>query len=284
MNKLLSIVVFILCLTQSFKTYSTEIVHYDKKPVTIQLHKGQERTIHFGDHVSVGITKGMKQKNLFRVQSAQGSLHIHANDVFDKQRVQVKRLSDNHVILLDLISTASKSPLEDVKIIMPFENKVNAEDGSDLPVAPEDVKIITPVHLTRHAAQKLYGPVRLHKEQRGITSTPLGVKGEIKLFKGENKLNTYSEALIAYQGGGYYITALHIRNTKPFDIKLSYLDLNLPFTHATFQHHSLRPKGVVGDSTVLYLVSDKPMKETLYPWTYFTDKKAEMLERARSEK
>ncbi len=200
-QKILLILVFLVA-TLSVDVNSTEIIHYDKKPVIIQLHKGQERTIHFGDHVSVGITKGMKQKNLFRAQSAQGSLHLRANDVFDKQRVQVKRLSDNHVILLDLISSDSKKPLEDVKIIMPFENKVDAVDGSELSTEPQDIKIITPVDLTRYAAQKLYGPARLQTQERGITSTPLGVKGEVKLFKGSNKVNTHSNPLIAYQGGG----------------------------------------------------------------------------------
>jgi len=275
MERFILVVLALLTMSFSLISHSTQIIHYDKKPVTIQLHKGQERTIHFGDHVSVGVTKGMKQKNLFRVQSAQGSLHLRTNDVFDKQRVQVKRLSDNHVILLDLISSDSNKPLEDVKIIMPFENKVESIDGAEMATEPQHVQVITPVHLTRYAAQKLYGPARLQTQEKGITSTPLGVKGAVKLFKGKNKLNTYSTPLIAYQGGGYYITALHIKNTKPEKVKLSYLDLNLPFTHATFQHHSLMPKGDVGDSTVLYLVSDKPMKETLYPWSYFTELKAE---------
>jgi integrating conjugative element protein (TIGR03749 family) len=283
MERFIFVALAIVIVTFSFVSHSTEIIHYDKKPITIQLHKGQERTIHFGDHVSVGVTKGMKQKNLFRVQSAQGSLHLRANDVFDKQRVQVKRLSDSHVILLDLISTDSKGSLEDVKVIMPFENKIESMDGTSLATEPENIQVITPVHLTRYASQKLYGPTRLQTQEKGITSTPLGVKGEVKLFKGENKINTYSTPLIAYQGGGYYITALHIKNTKSKKVKLSYLDLNLPFTHATFQHHSLMPKGTVGDSTVLYLISDKPMKETLYPWSYFTDLKAEQAARTRDK-
>lgn len=264
---------------------ATEIIHYNNLPVTIELRKGEERGIQFGDHVQVGITKGQKAKNLFRVQSAQGAIHLLPYDVFDKQRIQVKRLTDGRVILLDLIASKEDpmaTPLEDIRILLESENVV-PEDELQVSDSPMDIPIITPVDLTRFASQRLYGPTRLHRDRPGITETTLGVKGAVRVFKGENKYRTYSKPILAYQGGGYYLAAIHIKNTSDIEVGLDYLDLNLPFSHATFQHHMLYPNGTPGDSTVLYLISEKPLNETLYPWTYYQDLKADAEEMARLE-
>ncbi len=250
---------------------ATEMIHYNKKAVTIELQEGQERTIHFGDHVEVGITKAMQDSQLFRVQSAQGSLHVLSYRAFDKQRVQVRRLGDNQVILLDLVSVASsnnKTALEDVKIIMPYEDKVEA-DMSTSDTFHEN--IISPIDLTRYVSQKLYGPSRLFKESFGISQSNINVKGDVKIFKGKNQLTTTSNVVLAYEGGGYYISALYIKNISTQAVRLNYLDLNIPFSHATFQHHSLNRAGQNGDSTVLYLVSERPMKEALYPFSFYSN-------------
>jgi len=251
------------------------IIHYKNIPVTIELHDGEERSIRFGDHVSVGVTRGQQVKNLFRVQSAQGVVHFLANQEFDKQRVQVKRMSDGRVILLDLISASKNTtsgPLENIRIVLESENQVPSDELSAQsydPFVPE--KVITPVDLTRFAAQRLYGPTRLHRSLPGINEMNPGVKGGIHIFKGANKYRTFSQPILVYQGGGYYLAAIHIKNTSNEFVHLDYLELNVQFSHATFQHHSLYSNGTPGDSTVLYLISDKPLNETLYPWTYYQD-------------
>lgn len=284
-HKSMRFLFFMLCVG-STSVLATEIVHYKNLPVTIELQNGRERSIQFGDHVQVGITKGQQMMKLFRVQSAQGFVHFLPYKEFDKQRVQIKRLSDGQVILLDLVSTEAApeaGALEDIKILLETDNTIPdlAEESDE---AEFKTPVVTPVDLTRHAAQRLYGPTRLHRDIPGINETILGVKGPIKVFKGEAKYKTYSKAVLAYQGGGYYLAAIHITNISERDLNLDYLDLNLPFSHATFQHHTLRPSGIPGDSTVLYLISERPLKETLYPWTYYQDlaAEAEALQREQS--
>lgn len=270
----------ILFFSMNPKAFSTEIIHYENLPVTIELIVGQERSIQFSDHVAVGMTKGQQSKNLFRVQSAQGAIHILPHEKFDKQRIQIKRSSDGRVLLLDLIAKGadeSQKELEDVRIYMNNENSLAVEAASEVTddqsatQAPE----ITPIDLTRYASQRLYGPSRLHNDVRGINETSIGVKGAIRIFKGDNKLKTYAEAIVGYYGGGLYLAAIHIRNLSHAPVTLDYLDLNLPFSYATFQHHTLREGGTPGDSTVLYLISEKPLSESLYPWTYYQDIEAE---------
>ena len=288
MKNLLKIIIPLTTIVLTFQTrsYATEIIHYENIPVTIELRQGEERTIHFGDHVQVGMTKGQQLKKLFRVQSAQGAIHLLPYQPFDKQRIQVKRL-DGRVVLLDLIAAKENknaSPMEDVRIYLStedtVENSLGDEDDSIVPEAP----IITPVDLTRFASQLLYGPSRLHKDVPGITETTLGVGGAIRLFKGANKYKTISKPVIAYQGGGYFLAGIHIKNISAERVTLNYLELNVPFSQATFQHHSLNSNGSPGDSTVLYLISEIPLKEVLYPWTYYQDLKADAVEKQRGAK
>lgn len=265
--------IFISSLTFTTSVGATEIIHYQNKPVTIELHAGEERSIQFGDHVQVGITKGQQTMKLFRVQSAQGAVHFLPYREFEKQRVQIKRVSDGRIILVDLMATTpigeNTTPLEDVRLLLEEENEVPEDIKKEEKAKKQKAAVISPVDLTRYAAQRLYGPTRLHNDKPGILETSLGVSGEVKIFKGENKFKTVSMPILAYQGGGYYLAAIHIRNVSEQDVHLNYLDLNLPFSHATFQHHALRPVGIPGDSTVLYLVSERPLKETLFPWDYF---------------
>jgi integrating conjugative element protein (TIGR03749 family) len=262
--------------------HAEQIIHYKNEPVTIPLIQGQERTIQFGDHVQVGVTKGQQMQKLFRLQSAQGAVFIKPYKEFDKQRITIKRITDGRIILIDLVSekgTQEAQELEKVKVLLETDNVVL--DPQVKPSIDQHLAVITPVDLTRYAAQRLYGPTRLHNDVMGITEVSMGVKSSIKIFKGENKYRTFSKPIIAYQGGGYYLSGIHIKNVSSEPLKLDYLDLNLPFTHATFQHHTLSPNGTPGDSTVLYLLAEKPLKETLYPWTYYLDVQADAQEAVR---
>lgn len=266
--------------------YAKEIIHYKNVPVTITLTEGEERSIEFGDHVQIGMTRGQQEGGLFRVQSAQGFLHIKPNKPFSAQRLQVKRMTDGRVILLDLVATEksadSLSNLEPVQLLLDEENIAGGqtiETIEEKSILDSGAPVITPVELVRYAAQRLYGPTRLHKDVRGIMDTPLGVKSAIRIFKGEARYKTVSTPMIAYRGGAYYLAGIYIKNTSPEKLQLDYLDLNLPFHSATFQHHTLEPSGVPGDATVLYLVSEEPLKNTLQPWTYYHD--LQEAERAR---
>lgn len=283
MKTLKSIIIFVVIVISTASSRAEEIIHYQNVPVTIQLHNGQERSIQFGDHVKIGMTKGQKIKRLFRVQSAQGAVHFLPYKTFDKQRIQVQRLTDGKVILLDLVSYDADTPLENMRIVLESENVVSDED-KELSSPESSSPVITPVHLTRYASQRLYGPSRLHNDVRGITQKSVGVSGAVKIFSGQNKFRTLSTPLVAYQGGGHYLSAIHIKNVTREEVSLNYLNLNIPFSHATFQHHKLHPNGTPGDSTVLYLISEKKLKETLYPWTYYQDLKAEVTEKIRQEK
>jgi len=256
--------------------WAIEIIHYDNLPVTVELRDGEERSIQFGSHVQVGVTKGQQLQKMFRVQSAQGAVHFLPYEAFDKQRVQIRRMSDGQVILLDLIASPAvenAEPLETLRLVLASDNVVSGKDAQAS--TPRKAQRIMPIDLTRYAAQTLYGPSRLYSSVPGISDVNLTDKSAVKVFKGATRYQTLSKPVVAYRGGGHYLAALHIRNVSTDPVQLNYLDINLPFSHATLQHHQLEPMGTPGDSTMLYLISERPLKETLYPWTYYQDLKRE---------
>jgi len=268
-----------LLMTMTQALAAQDIVHYDKEPILVELKVGEERILQFGDHVSLGQTRFQKNKHLLRVQSAQGALYLQALKPFEKQRFQVKRHTDGRFVLLDIVALdKSSGPLNNMRIILPSENAVPSEA---MDVEPQEPAPIGPVELTRFASQRFYAPQRLHRDVPGISSAPIGVREPIKLFKGKNMMATKSQPVIGWQGGGYYIAAIHIENTSQERVTLSYSDINVPFRYATLQHHSLLPAGEAGSATMLYLISDQPLKDALRPYTYYRDRKEEAVKAAQ---
>jgi len=256
---------------------ATEIVHYDNKPVVIELRQGEERLIQFGDHVAVGVSQSQERNQLFRTQSAQGAVLIKPNKEFDRERVQIKRMTDGRVVLLDLVARPAVAdgvePLEDVRVYLDGEDVVEADTakGSSQSMTAPPAEPITPITLTRYIAQKLYAPARLHKDLPQISEANLNdMSGqEVRAFKGMNRLSVSSTPVLAYRAGHLHVVAILLKNKTAENVTLNYMDINLPFSHATSQHHSLRPMGQAGDRTMLYLVNDRPLSETLVPWTFY---------------
>lgn len=269
MNKL---TIIIATLIISFTPYikAQEIIQYNGKPVTIELKVGQERSINFGAHVQVGTTQLQKQRNLFRTQTAQGYVHIRANKEFEGERIQVKRMDNGTLMLIDVTARSQGDFNEEVRIMTPDQDKITkvGQSNSDNERIG-GAKPITPVELTRYAAKQLYSPTRLIQPVVGINPASLGIKGDVKIFKGLNRMRITATPLFALEGGGYYLTAIHLVNISPEIVQLDYLDLNLPFTHATYQHHTLHPSSSAGNDTALYLVSKTPLTQMLVPWDYY---------------
>jgi len=277
---------------------ATEYIEYSNKPVTIQLHEGEERTIQFGDHVAVGVTPKQEAQGLFRVQSAQGALHILPRKTFERERIQVKRLGDGKIVLIDLVSIEAnkkdQTPLEDIRIYVENEAKelpkdietAKEEASGETNANQKEIEPITPITLTRHLAQKLYAPERLHKVMPGISEVSLNemLHKDVRAFKGINRAKTTVRPILAYRSGNLYATALLVSNTDNTPVQLNYLDINIPFTHATYQHHKLNPKGQAGDRTVLYVINERPLSETLVPWTYYSELEVQKAKEAQQSK
>jgi len=267
----------IAALVSAAAANAVEIIHYDNAPVTINLQTGVERTIQLGDHVQVGVSPQQEMQRLFRVQSAQGAVHILPNKDFESQRIQLRRMTDGQIILVDLISSApaeGAEPLESVRVYVQGEDELpkSESDVADVNVAAKAAPV-TPVTLTRYAAQRMYAPSRLHRDDPRISTANLSdLQGKaVRALRGIAGVHTETTPVIAYRAGNLQLAALLVRNTAATGVKLNYMDVNIPFSHVTYQHHNLAPAGQPGDRTIMYVVNNRPLSETLVPWTYYTD-------------
>jgi len=267
----------IAALVSAAAANAVEIVHYDNTPISINLQTGVERTIQLGDHVQVGVSPQQEMQRLFRVQSAQGAVHILPNKDFDAQRIQLRRMTDGQIILVDLVASAPAEgiePLEDVRIYVQGEDELPKSESDIAQVnTPAKSSPVTAITLTRYAAQRMYAPARLHRDDPRISTANLSeLHGKaVRAFKGIAGVHTEITPVIAYRAGNLQLAALLVRNTAQTEVKLNYLDVNIPFSHVTYQHHSLKPAGQPGDRTIMYVVNDRPLSETLVPWTYYSD-------------
>lgn len=274
----ITLISWVMAFGMSLSAQAVEIIHYQNEPITIQLQNGIERSIQLGDHVQVGVSPQQEMSRLFRIQSAQGAVHIRPNSVFEAQRIQLRRMSDGQIVLLDLISkpvSQDDEPLESIRLLVKGEDVVSSDtlDAHPSNDITQPVQPVTPITLTRYVAQKMYSPTRLHRDDPRITPVNLGdLRGQpLRVFTGHASVMTESTPVIAYRSGRYYVAAILVKNTRFEPVQLNYLNLNLPFSHATFQHHTLQPSGRQGDRTLLYLVSERPINEILVPWTYYHD-------------
>jgi integrating conjugative element protein (TIGR03749 family) len=128
------------------------------------------------------------------------------------------------------------------------------------------------VRLTRYAAQQLYAPERLLHGDNQIKRIPIDTQQPVPLVRGQR---IEAQPVVAWQGGGFTVTAIKLRNiteqrlhlvlansTKPNTIDLAYA-LRGHWLTAVTQHDFLGAEGKETDTTTLYLVSDRPFIESL---------------------
>jgi len=231
---------------------ATEAVEWRGVPISIVLTVGEERVLAFPDHVQVGLPPGLNG-GLLRTQSTGGTVLWLARGPFATNRVQVRLLNTGHVMLFDV--TAVEAP--DTQGSEPIQVKFpEASVGTGSSVA------LTPVALTRFAAQQLYAPRRLLGEVAVMRRMPMGTTETVALYRADQVL---AEPLGSWQGGGLYVTAVKLTNEGKSRVSLDPRRLNGRFIAAAFQHNTLGSAGSISETTCVYLVTDRPFAASLYP-------------------
>ena len=120
---------------------------------------------------------------------------------------------------------------------------------------------LTPVALTRFAAQQLYAPRRLLGDTPDIRRVPMGTTATVPLYRAEEVL---AEPLGSWQGGGLYVTAVKLTNRGTSRVSLDPRRLNGHFVSAAFQHNTLGSAGSISETTCVYLVTNRPFAASLF--------------------
>lgn len=231
-----------------------ERVIWDHKPVTVLLSVGDERIVHFPADVRYWLPDSIKPA--LTAMAANGVLYLTAKRPFDTARIRVQELDSTQIYLLDVRGVESGEYPEEV-IVMHRDDVVSeAAAESPVPVAGDWY-----ARLTRVAAQNMYAPERLIEPAPGIRRVKLKSRDPVPLVRGGD---VEAVPYGAWQGGGYYVTAVRLRNTgddkRVIDPRT---DIRGRWLVATLQHGSMSPVGTAEDRTCLYLVSERRFEETL---------------------
>ncbi|WP_307941970.1 TIGR03749 family integrating conjugative element protein [Pseudomonas mosselii] len=249
-----------LALAWATGSQATEVMRWERLPLSVPLVVGQERVIFVDRDVRVGLPAGLY--GALRVQSAGGAVYLRAQEEISASRLQLQDVATGELMLLDISAaqtTNKNSALEPIRIIS-APAATNEAEG----VVPSNAGTPVPVVLTRYAAQSLYAPLRTVEPLPGVRRTKLSADLPLQTLLPSQLID--ARPLAAWRLGQYWVSAIHLRNQSSAWIELDPRELQGDFAAATFQHASLGPHGPSTDSTVLYLVTQgRELSKSLLP-------------------
>lgn len=232
-------------------TAATERMVWDKTPLQIALGIGpdQERCITFPAQMHIGVPPDVAP--LLRVQTVGSTSYVTALAPFARTRIVAEDRATGSVILLDLSASRSNSVTQPIQIVVPATATADpaaSNDGS----GPAPVDMVT---LTRFAAQQMYAPRRLAGPHPAIRRVMVEHTPLDHLYAGGGVRGTPAAQ---WRGDEFYVTAVVLQNLQAQPLELNPLDVRGRWHAITFQHGRLLGKGSEADTTVVYLVCDRP--------------------------
>lgn len=246
---------------------AVELVKWERIPLPVALHVGQERIVFVNRNVRVGFPPELKGK--LRVQSTGGAVYLQPGEQFARTRLVLQDVENGEMILLDISADEGKNVLEPVSLV--YQGEVSSSTGnsdvaatdSKAPTAsegqstskPKEKKSTTPlpVALTRYAAQSLYAPSRTIEPLPGVHSISLALPDKLTSLLSSESVEI--KPLAAWGLQGYSVVALTLRNQRAEKVVLDPRRLQGNFYSATFQHRWLGASGTPEDTTTVYLVT-----------------------------
>ncbi len=248
-----TLLVVTLLLMQSLahaETEALERIEWKKAPIRLELVVGHEQRIEFPATVKVGVPASVQ--GVLRTQSVNGMVYLLAHTSFGSNRLMVRELDSGRIYLFDVTATEEGGPGHPIQIYVTGEQ--GSENGQATGGNEPEQERPDFIQLIRFAAQQLYAPARLVKDQPGIVRVPVS-RDPVDLYHGGS---VEGVPLAAWRANGLYVTAVKFTNRTEQALTLDPRNLRGTWLTATFQHHRLFPKGDEADTTAVYLISARP--------------------------
>ncbi|WP_342594205.1 TIGR03749 family integrating conjugative element protein [Salinicola lusitanus] len=252
-------------LSVALQAHAVEILHWDRKPLDVDLPVGTERVIVLDRNVRVGLPRDIADPDTLRVQSAGGAIYLKANQAFDTQRVRLQDVETNEVVLFDLTAKEDGASDEDIQVVFPEDNPGDStasasaqsdDEGGDHDRAGASAGgTPVPVVLTRFAAQSLYAPSRTIEPVKGLNRVAMQLPDSMPSLL--PSLPVTATPVAAWKLDGWTVTAVKLSNRDPsraFELDPRWLQGDL--YSATFMHPSLGRRGSVEDTTTVFIVTN----------------------------
>lgn len=285
MNWIARVALSISLCAASAGVWAIEAVEWQRVPIKVELRVDEQRILHFEDHVSVW--RPDQLNGILQVESLQGSIYLKPTQAFEPTQMKVRFHSTNDIILLDVFAKESKGkPLDEMLVGVPavraaLDAKLEQEGSVAAtatvepaqPALPaflggesKEQQEMTPAQVMRHLSQRFYAPKRLHINDSRIQRVDINPRMKLDdLFIGQSAGLFDAQAVAAWKTNtGLYATAIQLRNKTVVQRKVNPFELNANYLYATPQHLVLSGKNVVGDTTMLYVLTDKPFSSALY--------------------
>ncbi len=263
MSRLLFLRLSMACATLMLvsQAQAVEILHWDRKPLPVDLPVGTERVIVLDRNVRVGLPPELADSETLRVQSAGGAIYLKADKPFDTQRVRLQDVETNEVVLFDLTAMENGASDEEIQVVFPEGEQVDAEEASS-PESREQAEgsstsanTPVPVVLTRFAAQSLYAPTRTIEPVQGVNRVAMRLPESMPSLL--PALPVSATPVAAWKLDGWTVTAVKLSNRDPsraFEMDPRWLQGDL--YSATFMHPTLGRRGSVRDTTTVFIVTE----------------------------
>lgn len=245
-----------------------ETLVWNRAPLRIVLPVSSERQIDFPAEVDVYLLESLAN-TLHVTATPEGSTFWTASDKFGTERMMVTDKSGQMQWLVD-VSAEPNAPthrltIRDSRFTAKAETLAGIESAEQAPskIPGATGVVLDEVDVVRAVARQFYGPTRLAEMPAGISR--VGAKtGEVSIYRGA-PLTT--EVLGAWRamsdGSDLYVTAIKVSNRASYEIRPDPRRISVRIRAMAAQHSWLAPAGnAPHDSTLWYLVSDRPLQET----------------------
>lgn len=247
---------FTFCLSAWADPPPMERIIWNKTPIRLTLQVGAERLVHFPGAVRINVPPELTPD--LRTQSVDGTVYWLASSVFETTRILVQEIDSSRTFLFDLAAKEKSGGTGPVTVLAPKQDGTEPSAERDNP--RKGISRLDYITLSRFAAQQMYAPTRLLKNNPRIHRVPLHTPDEIPLVRGGS---ITARPLISWLGnGGLYITVVRLQNRSDLPLSLDPRDLRGQWLTATFQHARLLPAGQETDITSVYLISARPFEES----------------------
>lgn len=251
---------------------SAETLVWNRAPLRVALPLAIERRIDFPVEVDVFVPDAVADK-LQVTATPEGSVFWKANATFKTERMVVADKTGRIQWLLD-ISAEAKAPENPLLIRDSRMGATGAsvqsqvEQSQDASRAQPGVTetLLDEVDLVRVAARQFYGPSRLAELPPGVSSASFA-SGLLSLYRGtELDVVVKGAWRAASYEGELFVTAVQVTNKSRREVRPDPRRLRGNLLAMAAQHSWLAPAGQFPhDTTLWYVVTDRPLQEVLAP-------------------
>ena len=240
-------------------------------PLNITLPVGHERIIKVPHSAKIGIPEAVANKLV--ISRFDGWFYITAKGAFPAQSIQIVDNETGQHILVNL-SAYKGAPDTAIRIIYPVKSQATSNSTTAAMGALRGSMAFKA--LTQYAEQQLYAPKRLLRNPYHITLVQNFVNKQGNVPEGKWLYHLFLDGSVVgmpwveYSGGGYYVTAVMIRNLLAVRINLTQNLTNLCgrnagiwqavtfFPYQAGHMWQLAPRGNRYDTTMAFLISHQP--------------------------